>query len=150
MPKRVENGFYSPSKTAATPCVIRVCGISPETSALFFCRLTPRAPPCYASAGVKMMLGLTFEWDENKNQANIAKHSVSFNEAVTVFADENAMVVADADHSVQEERFVILGLSLNSRLLVVCHCYRESDTVIRIISARRANKQEAGHYGGVT
>lgn len=94
------------------------------------------------------MLGWTFEWDENKNKVNIIKHGVSFSEAVTVFTDENAVVIADTDHSEQEERFIILGISKNPRLLVVCHCYRERDSVIRIISARKANKQESDNYGG--
>jgi len=91
---------------------------------------------------------LIFEWDENKNKANIRKHGIPFNEAMTVFSDENAVVIADTDHAEQEERFIILGLSQNMRLLVVCHCYRQSDAVIRIISARKANKAEAEHYGG--
>lgn len=95
------------------------------------------------------LLDLTFEWDENKNKANIRKHGISFNEAITVFADENALLTVDEDHSRQEERFIILGLSQNTRLLVVCHCYRESDAVIRIISARKATRQEASYYGGV-
>ncbi|MDR1668605.1 MAG: BrnT family toxin [Oscillospiraceae bacterium] len=89
-----------------------------------------------------------FEWDEHKNRANVQKHGISFNEAVTVFSDTHAVVIADEEHSVQEDRFVILGLSKNPRLLVVCHCYRETDTVIRIISARKATKQEEKQYGG--
>ena len=94
------------------------------------------------------MFDFTFEWDENKNQMNIMKHGVSFNEAIAVFSDKNAVVIADIDHSEQEDRFIILGQSKKKRLLVVCHCYRESNTVIRIISARKANKQEAECYGG--
>lgn len=95
------------------------------------------------------MPGLIFEWDENKNRTNIKKHDISFDEAITVFSDENAVVITDTDHSEQEERFIILGLSRNTRLLVVCHCYRENDEVIRIISARKANKKEIAFYGGV-
>ncbi|MCL2519115.1 MAG: BrnT family toxin [Oscillospiraceae bacterium] len=91
---------------------------------------------------------LRFEWDENKNEANIEKHKISFVEAMTVFDDDNALYKPDIDHSKDEERFIILGISQNLRLLVVCHCYRESDTVIRIISARKATKQEWNQYGG--
>ena len=95
------------------------------------------------------MRDLVFEWDENKNRANIQKHGISFNEAITVFSDENALVIPDEAHSGAEDRFVILGLSKGARLLVVCHCYRESDTVIRLISARKATKHESDQYGGV-
>jgi len=98
---------------------------------------------------VNVLPGLIFEWDENKNRTNIKKHDISFDEAITVFSDENAVVITDTDHSEQEERFIILGLSRNTRLLVVCHCYRENDEVIRIISARKANKKEIAFYGGV-
>jgi uncharacterized DUF497 family protein len=91
---------------------------------------------------------IVFDWDENKNRANIQKHGIPFNEAMTVFKDGNAIVIADDEHSETEERFVILGLSMNFRLLVVCHCYRESETVIRLISARKANKKESEQYGG--
>lgn len=67
---------------------------------------------------------LTFEWDENKNRLNIEKHNVSFEEAATVFYDENAILISDPDHSEEEERFILLGLSQKTRMLVVCHCYR--------------------------
>ena len=89
-----------------------------------------------------------FDWDENKNRINQKKHGVSFEEASTVFFDEEALVRDDPDHSEDEDRFVILGISSNARLLVVCHCYRESDTVIRIISARKATTAECKQYGG--
>ena len=89
-----------------------------------------------------------FDWDENKNRINQKKHGVSFEEASTVFFDEEALVRDDPDHSEDEDRFVILGISSNARLLVVCHCYRESDTVIRIISARKATTTECKQYGG--
>ena len=89
---------------------------------------------------------LKFEWDENKNTINKNKHNITFEEAQTVFYDEMALVISDPDHSVQEDRFIILGLSNQSKLLVVCHCYRESDTVIRIISARKATKTERNQY----
>jgi len=89
---------------------------------------------------------LKFEWDENKNQINQQKHSISFEEAKTVFYDENALVIDDPDHSEEEERFIILGLSSRAKLLVVCHCYRASETVIRIISARKATRKETQYY----
>lgn len=89
---------------------------------------------------------LKFEWDENKNTINKSKHNVSFEEAKTVFYDEQALVIDDPDHSEQEDRFIILGQSSTAKLLVVCHCYRESDTVIRIISARKATKTETTQY----
>ena len=87
-------------------------------------------------------------WDENKNNENIKKHSVSFEEAKTVFYDPNAKVIDDPDHSNEEDRFIILGLSKLLHLLVVCHCYRENDELIRIISARKATLKEAEYYGG--
>ncbi len=89
---------------------------------------------------------LKFEWDENKNQINQQKHSISFEEAKTVFYDENALLIDDPDHSEEEERFIILGLSSRAKLLVVCHCYRASETVIRIISARKATRKETQYY----
>jgi uncharacterized DUF497 family protein len=90
---------------------------------------------------------LRFEWDEQKNLANIAKHQVSFEEAQTVFSDISARVIADPDHSDDEDRFVIMGISSKLRVLVVCHCYRKNDEVIRIISARKATKNEVSNYG---
>ena len=87
-----------------------------------------------------------FEWDENKNNINKIKHKISFEEARTVFDDENALLIDDPDHSEYEERFIILGESDRANLLVVCHCYRVSETVIRIISARKATKTETGQY----
>jgi len=89
---------------------------------------------------------LKFEWDENKNRINKSKHKVSFEEAKTVFYDEEALVINDPDHSENEERFIILGESSRANLLVVCHCYRISETVIRIISARKATKTETKQY----
>lgn len=89
---------------------------------------------------------LKFEWDENKNDINKNKHNISFEEAQTVFYDEMALLIDDPDHSEQEDRFIILGQSSNAKLLVVCHCYRESDTIIRIISARKATKTETSQY----
>jgi len=89
---------------------------------------------------------IKFEWDENKNVINQKKHKISFEEAKTVFFDEEALVIDDPDHSENEERFIILGESNKANLLVVCHCYRVSDTVIRIISARKATKNETRQY----
>ena len=68
---------------------------------------------------------MRFQWDENKNESNIVKHGVSFDEASTVFDDEEAIFISDPDHSVGEERFLLLGLSSREKILVVCHCYRE-------------------------
>jgi uncharacterized DUF497 family protein len=92
------------------------------------------------------MPGIAFEWDEKKNRLNKKKHGISFEESQTVFADENALLVHDPDHSQEENRFVILGLSFKLRILVVCHCYRESDAIIRIISARKATRSEQKQY----
>ena len=89
---------------------------------------------------------IRFDWDETKNGANIKKHGVSFDEAQTVFLDENAIRYFDPDHSQDEDRFIMLGMSFKLRILVVCHCYRSSNSIIRIISARRANKKEAQDY----
>lgn len=89
---------------------------------------------------------IVFEWDENKNEINKTKHKISFEEAKMVFYDEDALVIPDPEHSETEERFIILGFSNKANLLVVCHCYRSADMVIRIISARRATKTEAKYY----
>lgn len=92
------------------------------------------------------MEGIEFTWDEQKNRANVRKHKVSFEEARSVFLDENALRFFDPDHSSEEERFIMLGMSFSLRVLVVCHCYREDDAVIRMISARKANKREQLNY----
>ena len=92
------------------------------------------------------MAGIRFEWDERKNSSNKEKHGVSFEEAATVFADENALVIPDPEHSHREDRFIILGLSAALRMLVVCHCYREASDVIRIVSARKPTKTEQLQY----
>lgn len=92
------------------------------------------------------MATIKFEWDENKNQINKKKHKISFEEAKTVFYDPEALIITDPEHSQEEERFIILGLSQKANLLVVCHCYRASETVIRIISARKATKSETRQY----
>ncbi|MEX2302862.1 MAG: BrnT family toxin [Bryobacterales bacterium] len=89
---------------------------------------------------------LRFAWDERKNAQNRRKHGISFKEAQTVFFDEQALLISDPDHSEQENRFLLLGLSSALRTLLVCHCYRRNDEVIRIISARRANREEREQY----
>lgn len=93
------------------------------------------------------MEGMQFLWDEKKNRANRRKHGVSFEEAQTAFFDERAKVFFDPDHSEDEDRFILLGVSFRLRVLVVCHCYRENDKVIRIISARKADRSEQEDYG---
>ena len=93
-----------------------------------------------------IMNSIRFEWDENKNSINKKKHKVSFEEAETVFYDDRARIIDDPEHSEEEDRFIILGLSTKVNLLVVCHCYRASETVIRIISARKATKTETKQY----
>lgn len=92
------------------------------------------------------MSTLRFEWDERKAIANAKKHGVSFDEAKSVFVDERAKLIDDPDHSEDEERFVLLGLSSALRLLLVCHCYRSAGNVIRIISARKATAKESRSY----
>jgi uncharacterized protein len=92
------------------------------------------------------MSTLRFDWDERKAAANAKKHGVSFEEAKSVFLDERAKLIDDPDHSEDEERFVLLGISSTLRLLVVCHCYRDAGNVIRIISARKANASESKFY----
>lgn len=92
------------------------------------------------------MSDLRFAWDERKNAENQRKHGVSFEEAQTAFLDDHALLIDDPDHSAGEERFILLGLSAALRHVVVCHCYRASDTVIRIISARKATATEREVY----
>ena len=92
------------------------------------------------------MADLRFEWDRKKSASNARKHGVSFEEAQTAFSDDHALLIADPDHSEDEARFVLLGLSSSLRMLVVCHCYRLSGDVIRIISARKATRAERREY----
>jgi uncharacterized protein len=92
------------------------------------------------------MNDIRFEWDENKSRENKRKHRVALDEAQTVFVDENAIRFFDPDHSADEDRFIMLGMSFTLRVLVACHCYRENDSVIRIISARKADKREQASY----
>jgi uncharacterized DUF497 family protein len=91
---------------------------------------------------------LQFEWDERKNASNKKKHDVSFEEARAVFYDERALLIEDPDHSEDEERFILMGLGASLRVLVVCHCYRGRQNIIRIISARKATRSERTQYEG--
>ncbi|MCM1040224.1 MAG: BrnT family toxin [Ruminococcus sp.] len=95
------------------------------------------------------MDSIKFEWDNTKAQLNIEKHGISFSEASTVFADENAILFDDPEHSINEERFMLLGMSSQAKILIVCHCYRGTDEVIRIISARKATKTESIQYNEI-
>jgi hypothetical protein len=92
------------------------------------------------------MSELRFEWDPAKAVANKRKHGVSFEEARTIFLDEFAVLIDDPDHSREEERFLLVGLSAGLRTLTVSHCYRKADDVIRIISARKATRKERDAY----
>ena len=92
------------------------------------------------------MSELQFEWDKSKAVANLKKHGISFEEAKSVFVDERAKLIADPDHSEDEDRFLLLGYSSILRLLVICHCYRSDEGIIRIISARKASRHEAASY----
>jgi uncharacterized protein len=91
---------------------------------------------------------MNFEWDSSKASVNLKKHQVSFDEAKTVFYDEFALQFFDDDHSAQEDRFLMLGMSSSARLLLVCHCERDQGESIRIISARKATKRESAFYQG--
>ena len=87
-----------------------------------------------------------FTWDDAKNRKNAIKHGVNFQEAASVFKDADAVVLDDINHSQDEERFVIIGRSKHERILMVCHCYRGNDELIRIISARKADEEELYIY----
>ena len=89
---------------------------------------------------------IKFEWDENKNKKNQQKHGISFQEAQSVFNDENARLIADKEHSQDEDRFILLGLSYFLKMLVVVHAYLKADERIRIISVRKATKNETKYY----
>ncbi len=91
---------------------------------------------------------IKFEWDAPKAAANLKKHHVSFDEAKSVFHDEFAVQFFDEEHSSDEERFLMLGMSSGAKLLIVCHCEREHGDVIRIISARKATRRESAFYPG--
>ena len=92
------------------------------------------------------MKDIRFSWDERKAAQNARKHGVSFDEAMTVFFDENATEFFDPDHSVDEDRFLMLGISARLRLLVVHYAVRENGTQIRIISARKPTKNESKRF----
>jgi uncharacterized DUF497 family protein len=92
------------------------------------------------------MNSLKFEWDTRKATANLKKHGISFDEAKSAFFDAQAKLIDDPDHSEDEDRFILLGLSHSLRIVVVCHCYRGDDDVIRIISARKATTRELKEY----
>lgn len=92
------------------------------------------------------MRELRFEWDAAKARTNFRKHAVSFEEARSVFHDTQAIEYYDDEHSEWEDRFLLLGVSSRLRLLLVCHCYRESEGVVRIVSARKATPSESKHY----
>ncbi len=106
----------------------------------------PLASPCYQQYNSNMKK-MTFSWDDRKDLANQRKHGISFEEAATAFADENARLKHDPDHSKDEDRFILLGFSAKLRLLVVAHAYRQDETEIRIISARKAIRKERKQYG---
>ena len=92
------------------------------------------------------MESLEFEWDKRKDKANVRKHGVSFEEAKTAFFDENAIQFFDPDNSEDEDWFLLLGLSYKLNTLVICHCFREKDSIVRIVSARKADKEEEKAY----
>ena len=89
---------------------------------------------------------MRFDWDPNKAAVNLQKHGVSFEEAATIFDDIDALRIYAPDHSETEDRFILLGMSTHLRILVVCHCYRENDETVRIISARKATAKESAEY----
>jgi uncharacterized protein len=90
---------------------------------------------------------ISFAWDTNKDRENKRKHGIGFEEASTAFADENARLSNDPDHSQEEDRFILLGFSAKLRLLVVSHAYRQNGRQIRIVSARKATRKEGKQYG---
>ena len=92
------------------------------------------------------MGNIEFAWDRRKARTNLATHGVSFEEAQSVFLDESARLIDDPDHSDEEERFLLLGYSFQARCLIVIHCYREDESLIRLISARQATKHEEAVY----
>jgi uncharacterized DUF497 family protein len=89
---------------------------------------------------------IDFDWDPNKAAGNIRKHGISFEEASSAFYDERSRLIYDPDHSQDDDRYILLGVSEESRLLMVCHLYKENDRLIRIISARPATKDERRQY----
>jgi uncharacterized protein len=132
--------------------VATACGLAGFSSFLAAVIGQPKRPDDrlwlhnYIVGRMQRMSGLRIEWDERKSTSNKRKHGVSFEEAATAFADENALLMDDPDHSAAEDRFILLGLSSELRILLICHCYRENDDVIRIISARKADRRERQQY----
>ena len=94
--------------------------------------------------------GSFYDWDENKHEANIKKHGINFYEAASVFLDPHVVEQYDFEHSIDEDRFIAIGISEKLNMLIVCHCYRGDDDIIRIISARYASKRENEIYGGAS
>ena len=92
------------------------------------------------------MKNISFKWSQSKSKLNLQKHAISFEEAQSVFYDDFAIEFFDDDHSDNEDRFILLGMSEKFRILVVCHCHKEDDSIIRIISARKATKKESKFY----
>jgi len=92
------------------------------------------------------MRHISFEWDRRKDASNQKKHRVSFDEAKSVFYDERARIIPDPEHSMDDDRFILIGMSAKLRLLLVCHCYRKGIDTIRIISARKATRAEREQY----
>jgi len=92
------------------------------------------------------MNDMQFNWNENKAKSNIQKHGVSFTEATSVFDDDAARLISDPDHSEKEDRFILLGISCSLKVLVVVHCYKDEENMIRIISARKATRSEEKQY----
>ena len=90
---------------------------------------------------------IAFTWDDRKAKDNLRKHGVSFEEATTAFTDERARLKHDPEHSRDEDRFILLGFSAKLCMLVVVHVYRQAETEIRIISARKATRNERKQYG---
>lgn len=129
--------------------MLRDSGVLPHSVVLYnLCSATKPLDTAASAVYSVHMNNVRFEWDERKNRENKRKHGVSFEEAQAVFFDENAIRYFDPDHSEDEDRFIMLGMSFKLRVLVVCHCYRVADSVIRIISARKADKREAQTYWG--
>jgi len=89
---------------------------------------------------------MKFKWDENKAKSNTLKHKITFEEAKTVFDDDNARLIADQEHSENEDRFILLGMSYKLKILTVVHCYKDDEDNIRIISARKSTKKETKQY----
>ena len=92
------------------------------------------------------MKNIQFSWDSNKANINLAKHKISFDEAKTVFDDENARLIYDPDHSDDEDRFILLGMSCKLKVLTIVHCYKDDENNIRLISARKSTKKEEKYY----